>query len=122
MKKIIFLSLACLATPWALAGMKTSKNCLPLSGIVFSTNASPQIADQAHLFHLYLNDSLVFGGQRLPKDTLWINLSPGIYRLDIQSEGLQSFGRWFLSVDSNPKLHTLDLKPGFFAQPHPALS
>lgn len=121
MKKIIFLSLACLATLWALAGMKTSKNCLPLSGIVFSTNASPQIADQAHLFHLYLNDSLVFGGQRLPKDTLWINLSPGIYRLDIQSEGLQAFGRWFLSVDSNPKLHTLDLKPGFFAQPHPGL-
>ena len=121
MRKILVLATAFLATLWVLAGKKTTKERLPLTGIVFSTKASPRFADQAHIFTLHRNDSLVLGGERLPGDTLWIHLTPGIYRLDIQSSGMQSFGRWFLSVDSNPQVHALDLKPGFFAQPNPSL-
>lgn len=121
MRKYLVLTTAFLATLWALAGIKTQKERLPLSGIVFSTKASPRLSDQAHIFTLYRNDSLVFGGERLPGDTLWIDLSAGLYRLDIQSPGMQSFGRWFLTVDSNPQLHALDLKPGFFAQAPPGL-
>jgi|GEM_PF-6659234 len=121
MRKYLVLTTAFLATLWALAGIKTQKERLPLSGIVFSSKASPRLSDQAHIFTLYRNDSLVFGGERLPGDTLWIDLSAGLYRLDIQSPGMQSFGRWFLTVDSNPQLHALDLKPGFFAQAPPGL-
>lgn len=121
MRKYLVLTTAFLATLFALAGIKTSKERLPLSGIVFSTKASPRFANQAHIFTLYRNDSLVYGAERLPGDTLWIKLSPGLYRLDIQSAGMQSFGRWYLTVDSNPQVHALDLKPGFFAQPQPSL-
>ncbi len=115
----MFAFIACIAGLWAIAGKTPKATTLPMSGIVFSVESRQKFASESHLCTIHHNDSLIHASERLPGDTLWLDLKPGLYRVDIQSAGMQAFGRWYLQVDSNPTLHSLQLKPGFFAQNPP---
>lgn len=122
MKKYMFACIASIAALWAIAGKTPKTRTLPLTGLVFTLESKQKFGAEPHLFTVHNNDSLIHASERFPGDTLWLDLNPGLYKIDIQSAGMQAFGRWYLQVDSSQTLHTLKLKPGFFAHNPPDYS